>query len=598
MSYRRTLSIVFLLAVLVPSALSLLTGCDSKPAAPRFNNPFDPEGTDSGDPFNLTATLGDTSITLIWDQVQGYNLSRYDVMHSLQYDVGFFPVGSVEATDQSSLLFKYLNPQPTTRHFFKIQAYDNRGSFTLMSHIVPTTVATLARVVVNDGSTLVSSRHITLGISVSSGDSLRISQSGHPDSEIVLAADESGTPVTLPWDLGAADSNDTTMVVNVVVQNGSLLGMTNAVEMDLDFHPQLALVGGGTAVALLNPFLLMETTGLDSMRFAANPQDLSEMPWLAGAEYYAGHQLIDSANPQTIHAEFLGDFGFSTFDEITVTPDLLTDVGFYLALPQDHISDQTTLKANCDARATFMRFSESLDFSDTPWQVYRDSVDIVISPEPGQKIIYAQYRNDFAESPILTDYVIYLLQPVEVAITAPSDGNVVRGGSVLRVQGTATAPSGTAAVDSVKFDGGSGFLPVEGTNNWHHSWEIPRFSTDTDFVIRARAWSDDDSTTTHINVTVTQLAVTITSPLEGAEVVGDTDVLVAGVAAPVLGGAPIDSVTITIDGQTQLADGTDSWSFDWHPAAVDEVTEETITATVYALTDQHSTTVNVSIVPE
>ncbi len=595
---RRTFVPALLLALIAITAASFLSGCESTPDTPVYNNPFDPNGPNAGDPFNLVATVGDTTINLTWDQPQGYNLVTYDVMHSTSLVEEFFPVGSVEATDDAKAFFEYINPEPTTTHYFKIQAYDDSGNFTLISHIVPTSAEVLSRVVVNDGSRSVASRNINLEISVTSGDSLRISQTGHPHSETVLPADISGTPVILPWDLGSADSNDTTMTINVVLQFGNNLGDTNKVELELDFTPRLALVQGGNKVASLTPLLSIETGGLVSMRFAGSREELSSMPWIPGAETHDQYHLVDSANSQTIYSEFLGDFGFTNFQQLIVTPDLLLEPSFHLALPSDHVTDESMVRGISSANALLMRFSESLDFSSVPWIAYSDTTVITLSPEPGEKIIYAQYRNDFADSPILTDYVIYIVQSVEVAITAPMDGDTVKGGSMLMVQGTSTAPSGSVPVDLVKFDGGSGFEDVEGTNNWSYNWEIPRFEVDTDLVIRARAWAGDDSVTTTLTLVVTQLLLGISSPADGDTVISATDVEISGFSVAATGGAAVDSVTVTIDGESMVAEGTDSWALHWFPEAVEEEILKVITATAYSGVDQHSVSSNILVVPQ
>ncbi len=598
MPLRRTIILATMLALISIPAVSLLSGCDSKPDTPAYDNPFDPNGPNAGDPFNLVATLGDTTISLIWDQPQGYNLVTYEVMHSTNMFEEFFSVGSVEANALDTAFFTYDNPEPTTTHYFKIQAFDAAGNFTLISHIVPASATVLSRVVVNDGSRTVASRNLNLQISVSNGDSLRISQAGHPDSETVLAADISGTPVSLPWDLGPADNNDTTMTLHVVVQFGTNLGDTNKVELEIDFSPRLALAQGGNRVASLTPLLSIEPEGLVFMRFASSQEDLAAMPWLPGADTHDQYQLMNTANNQTIFAEFLGDFGFSIFQQLNVIPDLLLDPSFHLTLPNDHITDESTVQGISSANATLMRFSESLDFSSVPWIAYSDTTLITLSPEPGEKIIYAQYRNDFAESPILTDYVIHIIQSVEVAITAPAEADMVLGGSFLLVQGTATSPSGTARVDSVMFDGGSGFEIVEGTDNWSLNWEIPRFETDTNLIIRARAWADGDSVTTALNLVVTQLMVGISSPAEGDTVISDTDVEISGFSQAATGGAAVDSVTVTIDDETMVAVGTNSWTFDWHPDAVAEEVETVITATVHAGVGQYSVSKNIFVVPQ
>ena len=597
MSFRRIIIVTILMSLVIPITLSLLSGCDSTPDTPEFNNPFDPNGPTEGDPFELVATLGDTSVSLIWNNIHGYDLVSYEVLHSLNFFGDFFSIGTVEATDLEVMNFIYQDPDPTSNHYFVIQAYDSYGNFTATSHIVPASVTTLARVVVNEGGGSVSSRNINIRINVTSGDSLRISQTGHPDSEVVLPADDTGDPVFLPWDLGTADSNDTTLTINVVVQNNSNLGDTNKVELDVNFSPTFGLIQGGTKVARINPTLVIGEDGVVSMRFADNQEDLADLPWIPATDEYSQYELEDSVNPQSIHAEFLGDFGFSNFRQLNVTPDLLTEVSFSLNLPPDHISDVSTVEAHNNANATLMRFNESLDFTNTPWIAYSDTTTITLSPEPGEKTIYAQFRNDFADSPIMTDYVIHLIQPVEVAITAPAENDFLMGGTTLRVQGTATSPSGIAPVDSVKFDGGDGFVPVVGTDNWSVMWEIPRFDIDTDLIIRARAWADGDSVTTIMNTVVTQLVVGVSIPAEGDTVISDTDVEISGFAFPATGGAAIDSVTVFVDGIYGLAEGVGPWTFDWHVGVVDEVAEVLVWATVYAGDTQFSTSNPISVGP-
>lgn len=588
MSLRRTLIIAILLALLTPVALTLLSGCDSTPDAPVFNNPFDPNGPNGGDPFELLATLGDTSITLVWNNIFGYDLASYDVMHSQHLFEDFFSIGTVEVSEQPVVTFTYLDPDPTAYHYFMIQAYDTQGNFTQTSHIVPTEVSTPARVVVNEGSGQVPSRHINIRINVTTGDSLRINQSGHPDSEVVIAADDTGAPVSLPWDLGSVDNNDTTLTINVVVQNNTNVGDTNQVELDVNFSPTFVLAQGGTKVAELFPPLTIGNEGVVSMRFAQTEEALANQVWIDGASEYSSFELANTVNTQPIHAEFLGDFGFSYFRQLNVRADLMTEATFQLLLPSDHISEVSTIKGVSSANATFMRFNESLDFTGTPWTAYSDTTTIILSPEPGEKTIYAQYRNDFADSPILTDYVIHLLQGVEVAITAPSQNDFLPGGHIFQVLGTATSPSATNPVTLVKFDGGDGFMDVEGTENWSVSWDIPRFETNTDLTIRARAWAGTDSVTTLMDVIVTQLVVGISSPAAGDTLISGDDVEISGYAFAATGGAAIDSVVVEIDGNSGVAAGTGPWAFDWVVGSVTEEAEVAINATVYAGSTQHT----------
>ena len=594
---RRAIVLAFLLALVSITLVSVLTGCDSTPEKPVYDNPFDPNGPNGGDPYDLTATLGDTTITLSWIQPQGFGITNFDVLHSTSLVEEFFSIGVVDVTDEDRGIFAYVNPEPTTTHYFKIQAIDDLGNISGVSYIVPASAQVLARVVIGNGNKLAVTRNTSLNITVTDGDSLRISQTGHEDSELVMAADVSGTPSIVPWDLGSADSNDTILTMNVVVQFGNNLGDTNKVELELDFTPRLALAQGGIRVASLIPALTIEPEGLVFMRFASALEDLADLPWLPGSSTYDEYHLVDTANPQTIYAEFLGDFGFSNFQQLIVRPDLLLDPTFALVLPPNHISDDITIKGISNANATLMRFGESLDFSSIPWIAYSDTTFITLTPEPGEKVIYAQYRNDFADSPILTDYVIHINQPVDVVITAPAEGNLVNGGTFLLVQGTSTSPSGSIPVDLVKFDGGDGFVDVEGTDNWSFNWEIPRFDLDTDLTIRARAWAGDDSVTTSMSLIVTQLMLGITSPDEGDTVISDTVVEISGFALAATGGPALDSVVVTIDGVEMIAEGTGAWTVDWHPAEVIDEREVEVLATVYAGTTNYTITTTLLLIP-
>jgi hypothetical protein len=339
------------------------------------------------------------------------------------------------------------------------------------------------------------------------------------------------------------------------------------------------------------------------MRFFADFADTATTPWVPVADTFLGYQLSDSANPQFIRGQFQGDFGFTSLVEYQVTPDLLTGAAFNLVLPDDRITELTTVLGASRAVATEMRYAESADLSLAPWIAYADTVQITLSPDPGRKVVYVQYRNDWTQSGTLTDYAIHVIQPAEVTFWAPTDGDVIRGGEVFQVRGGSTVGSGAGSVILVKFDAGdgNGFQNAEGTDAWTYLWDVPRFARNTELVLRAQAFYGDDplepeTVTTDISVTVTQLTVNITDPPDGAQLTGNKPFSFVGTAAGILNGTPLDRVTLDIGAEQVEAAGTTNWSYLWTAPLWEADTTLTVAATVWAGADTAMTSLQVDVV--
>lgn len=501
---RRIIAALLFAALTGAAALALLGGCENTPAEPVFDNIFDPAGPGDGDPLNLFASLGDTAIILNWVQPQGYGISYYEISHSLNPFDTYQIVGTVEQSTSGAGLFLYPRPTPTATHYFKIQAFDADGRYTQISDQAPAVRSTPPRVTIGSGSGKTASRFITLNVLVSAGDSLRISNHRDFSDEVRVAVDEAGVVQAIPWLLPMAARNDTTLTVRVLAFPWTGAADTAAVGVKVDFTPDFTVAGSPATVASRAVTLnITPSTGLIFMRFAVPGESLEDQPWVHGADDHA-LTLADDANPQTVLGEFLGDFGFSYSASLTVTPDLLTGASFSLDLPENRVTLLPAVTVLPDAAATRMRFSESLDFGGAPWVDYAATAQVTLSPTAGRKIIYGQFGNDWAESAVLSDFVIYLEQLLAVEILAPGHGQEVPGGGSLQVLGTATAPAGAAAVDSVKFDagGGAGFRAVTGTEQWSFLWEVPTVTAATPRILRARAWAAGDSVTTSITVTL------------------------------------------------------------------------------------------------
>ena len=503
MATRRIIVTFTVLGLGMIGLLAVLAGCESTPAEPEFQNVFDLDVNGGANPFELTATVSGSTILLSWTQRDGYGISYYELSHSFNFFSDFLPIGSVDHTGTGTSSFIYSNAAPTRTHYFRIQAFDNAGNFTRVSEQVPVSRVTPPLLALAGGGTAVASRQITLAVTVSSGDSLRISHDPEFAEEVRVAVVEAGQPQTIPWTLPLVEDNDAAPKVRVLAMTGSALSDTAVLSLNVDFSPDFTVPGSPSALATRHLDLVIPVTGVVEMRFADSEENLALQAW-APADTTAPFELADSANPQTIWGEFVGDFGFNAITSLEVTPDLLDQVGFAFDVGDDHLTDESLITVLADAAATEMRISESLNFGGAAWIPYAEEVRIFLGAAPGRRDFYCQFRNDWAQSDILTDYVIYLTQPLEVAITAPEEGDLVPSGLSLLVRGTAIAAAGTAVVDSVKFDpgDGSGFLRAEGAENWTFNWAIPAVAEETARVIRARAWADGDSVTTSLSVTL------------------------------------------------------------------------------------------------
>ena len=601
MSSRRitTLALCCLGSALLLGAV--LAGCESKPAAPEFANPFDPDSPGDGDPLDLSATFLDSVIIVTWSQPQGLGISSYDVSHSFQPGAEYDYLDTVDHTTAPTNRFTYVHPLPTATHYFRVQAFSGSGAFSIVSSQVPAAAATPPSIVVgNDPARkTTASRFKEVVITVTMEDSFLVAGNKEFTGAFSYPVLQPGQPQQINWDFGPAANGDTVSVFAKAF-TGATSSATAAKHLKVDFTPDFTVRDAPATVASRLVDLLVPDAGVEMMRFASSLPELAAAAWVPAAEYFLGFLLRDSAAVQTVYGEFQGDFGFNVITDLAVTPDLLQNVSFKLDLPADNVTGSPTVRGVSSATALLMRFSTRPDFTSAPWQAYADTADISLGTEEGQLTVYAQYRNDWNDSAILTDTVIHVQKPLSVRFNAPGDGAVLLGGVPLQVQGTSSAVNGVGAIDSVKVDFGDGlgFRLAAGTNEWSLLWGVPLFTADTPLTLRARAWAGVDFTTAVINVTVSQITVSITSPVNGAEIVSDTEVTITGAANGALGGHPVDLVTLAIGEENLTATGTNPWTATWQAPAVTEPTALTITATAWALNDQTAQSITITVVPE
>ena len=175
MTPRRWATFALVLALGLPTIFSLLPGCDSTPTEPVYENPFDPDGPDAGDPLQVLAEADNTanSIKLSWIQPQGMGLTHYVISKSPDGVSGWEELDGIDHTTAEFGRYPFTSPEPTSTTWFRVQAFAN-DNFTITSYANPDSATTGPRVIVGDGGGSSASRFTNLEITVSRGDSLRI----------------------------------------------------------------------------------------------------------------------------------------------------------------------------------------------------------------------------------------------------------------------------------------------------------------------------------------------------------------------------------------------------------------------------------------
>jgi hypothetical protein len=595
----------------------VFSGCEKSPDPLHLDNLFDPDGTTGGDGLQLRVLASANRIILIWDQPQNKDITEYFLFEADSRNGAYEELAIVAHTTEAVGRYFYEYPAPTQEHWFKAQAITASGGFSLTSLAVPAVAELGPTVVVGDTVSVLATRYPELSVTTNLGETLlvalertaQITPGTPPDTVYVgdytnatsVPVAGLGVPTVFTRDLGPADPDSTFwMYVKAVDALGETL--ETGLKLPVTFEPKHALVDANSArLATRVNDLKIPTLGVLQMRFAASETELSTAPWLPAAEIYPDYELSDSANPQEIWGEFEGDFGFNFVHSLTVRPDLLGAAAFRLKVPQNRIISDATVVAEFTAQATEMRVSENPNFAMVPWRAYSDTLNFALSPGEGTKTVYAQYRNDWTESTIFSDYCIYVSQGIAVKIIAPANESVILGGSTYQVVGTSSAGTNPDGIENVRLDlgDGLGFREVIGAENWQATWTVPTFEEDTAMVLRARAYADSGATvvTDVATVTVTQPIVTIDSPLDGAEVAGGAPIIISGTALTFLGGSAVDLVTVDVGGVQLTATGTDIWTATWNAPTIGAPTSVDITATMWVGDVSATRTITVTLTP-
>ncbi|MDX2472788.1 MAG: Ig-like domain-containing protein [Candidatus Krumholzibacteria bacterium] len=588
---------LLLLALVLVLAIGAFTGCEKSPDRQHLDNPFDPNGATGGDGLQLQALASPNQIILTWNQPQGMDIVEYFLFSAPGPNGPFEDLDIDPATESASANYIYKYPPPTQVHWFKAQAITSNGDFSLTTLAEAASAAMGPTVVVGDTVKTLATRFPVITATASFGHTFAVAFDADFATTIEVPIAGPNVPTIFTIDMGPAADGDT---VRLYVKAFDDLTESLATELVslVNFSPKHTLIDANPLrLSRRSVDMAITTEGVLNMRFATSEAELALASWQTATDTLRGYELSDSANAQEIWGEYEGDFEFNSTSRLIVRPDLLTNVDFFLKVPSNHVVSVSTVVAEFSAQATEMRVSEQPDFSTVPWLAYDDTLSFQLSAGEGTKTVYAQYRNDWTESLILSDYAIYISQGLDVNIVVPAPDSIVPGGSSLIVRGTANPGTVATTLDAVQLDlgDGLGFREVLGTENWQLTWNVPTFTGNTERILRARAWAGDLMVTDAITVMISQLLVDILDPLDGADVIGGEVVMISGTASGIVNGAPVDRVELEIGGEQILASGTETWSASWTPAVVGQTTPVDIVATVWAGTESTSQTISVNV---
>lgn len=604
-----------LLVILSLLAGAGFLGCSTTDEA-EFLNPLDPRNPESVDPFGLVAFYDDGKVTLDWTVPAGPAIAQVvieGIINSQPTDL--------DTVDVDVTTYVVSEPRGNTDNLYRLRALDANGFAAQTSHMVAATVFVppwIDIALATDdpaGGVKISRAVHDIVVRAVAGDLVQIDtlRDFSTTSALDLA---DGQAVYEQFQLRklrregiALPDRQLYVRAGLLLSGGGdpLWSSVDSLRVSMALITGINKAGGGATVA--RPFVNLNLTsggaGVDSVRFATSEEGLAAAPWLPPAASYLDVPLDDTAAPQSIIAQFASSFG----DVVQSAPlplrgDPLTTVSLNPQLPSSGLVEGQLLRLTPRAVATEMRLSTDPGFADAPWRAYADTVDLAMPHQGGDQTIYGQFRNHWFLSGIISETVTVSGAVLDVAFTAPLDGDPVSGGNTAYLSGQAGPLPDRFAFTALDIHLGDGWQSMPPDTTWEATWEVPRFEVDTPRRLGIRAIAEHDSTgesiegVQWIEVTVSQLTVSITEPTEGAELTTGGLITLRGRATRDLTSAPLDSVVVTIaDTSLTLREGLGGWTARWDAPAVTEATPTTVTATAHAGEDSVTTSVGAILVP-
>jgi hypothetical protein len=489
--------LVLLLAL--AGALALAVGCTETPVETAFDNPFDPDNPDGGDPFDLIALYVNDAVFLTWQNVGG-GVTKYLILHSTDGVV----YADLDTVSAPGVNYAHLDFAANRVNWYKVRGLNQYGQGTSVSAVTPATFLAPPRLTIG-AADFAPGRHILLSASTDLGDRFEVDSLPDFSTSVIADFDEEGR-VELDWDLGEAVTTTDWKHVYYRVDTGGILSPDWHDSIQVRFDPALSLLGNPATVGRFNPTLAISGDGVTAMRFAPTRADLATTPWEDPAETWTDHFLTAEPDSQWIFGEFRSDFGFAVFDSVVAVPDSL--VGWLLVLNGGaDATSADSLRITTTAVATDMRFATSLtDLVLQPWIPYATPAFIEHDgcASAPLKTVYVQLRNDWFTADAVSASIQWL-PPEALGVAFTDPGDVSSGQSVL-LAGTAVAGTCSAPLDRVEVDTGAGWETATGLETWTFAWTAPVVLEETSVTLYARVTAGEETHVATLDVMIAPAA--------------------------------------------------------------------------------------------
>lgn len=500
-----------LIGLVVPLAL-LAFGCSQNPQEPVFANPFDPRTPGSDDPFRLRALYANQQVTLSWTPLAGHGIETYAVYRISQ---GIrTELGRLEPQN-GAMSYVVRPPLPNLVNTYLVRGLDAAGLGVASSDVVPVEVVVPPLLATASGQTQIRSRFQDIVVRGVPGDQIEVDTLATFATAMTALVGDDSTAVAPAFDLGPRPSPAArcTLYASAVHPLGGgqppLRSDVDRLVLRIAAGPTIVRPDSQVTVAEPVTALLVshQAAGVQSMRFAPTVEALADSAWRPGAELVEDVPLLDTTLPQTVHAEFLSDFGFTTTTSLDLVADDLAAAAFALDGPGGGITSDPRVPVVCQAVATEMRLSRFPDFRDAPWRPYQARDEIVLDGPPGSYRVFARFRNHWFTSAVLSEAVILAGAGPWAAFTSPEAGMLIAGGETVALAGRAGSLDGEPVVEvQVRTSAEGPWRTADGTQEWSAVWEAPLPEADTVQALGARAITagdEPDTAAVWIEVTVT-----------------------------------------------------------------------------------------------